>query len=91
MAFLCHYEMNWFRNWFAYALSFYKRYIDVIFVLMKSENNINTVLTYLNSKHLNIRFTSQIKKYKSLTFLEINVYGSNDTLETSAHDKSTFP
>ena len=57
-AFLCHHERKWLRECpVAYAPIFYKRYIDDIFVLLKSENHVNNLLFYLNSKHSNIRFT----------------------------------
>ena len=45
---------------------------------------------YLNSKHPNIRFTCEIEKDRSLTFLDINVYRGNNKFETSVHRKSTF-
>ena len=57
-AFLCHHERKWLRECpVAYAPIFYKRYVDDIFVLLKSESHVNNLLFYLNSKHSNIRFT----------------------------------
>ena len=50
--FLCHHEEILLRECpVAYAPTFYKRYIGDIFVLLKSENHVNNLLFYLNSKH----------------------------------------
>ena len=45
---------------------------------------------YLNSKHPKNRFTCEIEKDKSLTFLDINVYRGYNKFEISVHHKSTF-
>ena len=45
------------------------------FFLLKSENYVNNLLFYLNSKHPNIRFTCEIEKDRSLAFLDINFIG----------------
>ena len=89
--FLCHHEEILLRECpVAYAPTFYKRYIGDIFVLLKSENHVNNLLFYLNSKHPNIRFTCEIEKDRSLVFLDINVYRGNNKFETSVHRKLTF-
>ena len=60
-AFSCHHERKRLRECpVTYAPTFYKRYVDDIFVLLKSENHVNNLLFYLNSKHTNIRFTCEI-------------------------------
>ena len=90
-AFLCHHERKWLRKCpVTYAPTFYKCYVDGIFVLLKSENHVNNLLFYLNSKHTNIRFTCEIEKDRSLAFLAINVYRDNNKFGTSVHRKSTF-
>ena len=90
-AFLCHHERKWLKECpVTYAPTFYKPYIDDIFVLLKSENRVNYLLFYLNSKHTNIRFTCEIEKDRPLAFLDINVYRVNNKFETSVHHKSTF-
>ena len=90
-AFSCHHERKWLRECpVAYAPIFDKRYVDDIFILVKSENHVNHLLFNLNSKHPNISFTCEIEKDRSLPFLDINVYRVNNKFETSAHRKSTF-
>ena len=89
--FLCHHEIKWHRKYpVAYAPNFYKSYVDDIFVLLKSENYLNNLLFYLNSKHPNIRFTIEIEEGRSLAFLEIDVYRDNNKFETSVHPKLTY-
>ena len=62
-AFLCYHERKWLIECpVTYAPLFYKRYVNDIFVLLKSENDVNNLLFYLNSKHPNIRFTCGIEK-----------------------------
>ena len=90
-AFLCHHERKCLSECpVAYAPIFYKRYVDNIFVLLKSENQVNNLLFYSNFQNPNIRFTCEIEKDRSLTFLDIDVYRGNNKFETSVHRKSTF-
>ena len=56
----------------------------------KSENHVNNLLFYLNSKHSNIRFTCETEKGRCLAFLGINVYRDNNKFDTSVSCKSTF-
>ena len=87
--FYYHHERKRFEEYsVVYAASFYKRYVDAIVVLLKSENHVNNLLFYFNSKHPNIRFTCEIEKNWSL--LDISVYWGNNKFETSVHRKSTF-
>ena len=68
-AYSCHHERKWLRECpVGYAPIFYKLYVDDIFVLLKSENHVNNLLFYLNSKHLSINLTCNIEKDRSLAF-----------------------
>ena len=90
-AFLYHHERKCLRECpVSYAPIFYKRYVDDIFVLLKSENHVNNLLFYLNRKHPNIRFTCDIENERSPALLDIDVYRGNNKFETSVHRKSTF-
>ena len=89
--FLCHHKRKRLRKCLvAYAPIFYKRYVDDIFFLLKSEKHVNNLLLYFNSKHPNISLTCEIEKDRSLAFLDINVYRGYNKFETSVHHKSTF-
>ena len=90
-AFLYHHERKCLRECpVSYAPIFYKRYVDDIFVLLKSENHVNNLLFSLNCKHPNIRFSCEIEKDRSLASLDIDVDRGNNKFETSVHRKSTF-
>ena len=65
--FMCYHDRYSLKNCpIAYALIFYKRYEDDIFVMLKSENHVNTVLKSLNFKHPNIQFTCEKESEISL-------------------------
>ena len=90
-AFLCHHDRKRLKECQVTCTPiFSKRYVDDIFVLLKSESQVNNLLFDLNSKHKNIRFTCEIEKDRYLEFLDINVYKGNNKFETSVHRKLTF-
>ena len=72
------------------APNFYRRYVDDIFCLVKNETEANNFLTYLNSKHPNIKFTIEYERDKKLPFLDILISSKNGSLETSVFRKNTF-
>ena len=90
-AFLCHYEKPWLDNCpLSIVPIFYARYIDDIFVLLKSHGHITRLATYLSSKHPNINFTFEVEKDNTLAFLDVNVYRDANSFSTSIHRKDTF-
>ena len=70
--------------------SFYRRYVDDIFCLLKSEDEANSFLVYLNGKHPNIKFTMETEKEKKLPFLDVLITSNNGNFETSVYRKMTF-
>ena len=70
--------------------SFYRRYVDDIFCLLKSEDEANSFLVYLNGKHPNIKFTIETEKDKKLPFLDVLITSNNGNFETSVYRKMTF-
>ena len=90
-AFLCYHESTWLDNCpLSYAPILYARYVDDIFVLMRSKESILHLVNYLNSKHLNIRFTWEEEKDDKMAFLDVCVYRTSGGFTTSIHRKSTF-
>ena len=57
---------------------------------MRSKESILHFVNYLNSKHLNIRFTWEEEKDDKLAFLDVCVYRPSGGFTTSIHCKSTF-
>ena len=57
-AFLAHYEQIWLNDCpDEFNLVYYKRYVDDIFILFRSAHHPEK--EYLNTKHANIKFTSE--------------------------------
>ena len=87
--FMAIHEKDWLKNCNSPPI-FYRRYVDDIFCLVKNETEANSFLTYLNSKHANIKFTIEHEKDKKLPFLDILISSKNEYFETSVHRKDTF-
>ena len=55
--FLPHYEENWLNECpTKFKLSFYRRYVDDIFVIFQSPESVHLFHEYMCSKHKNIHF-----------------------------------
>ena len=58
--FLSHYEENWLNKCpIEFKPSFYRRYVDDIFVLFKSPESAHSFCEYMSSKHQNINFIAE--------------------------------
>ena len=74
-AFLCHHEKHWLDDCpLSFAPVFYARYVDDIFVLLRSREHITRLANYLSSKHPNINFTYEVEVNDCLPFLDVNVF-----------------
>ena len=68
----------------------YKRYVDDTFLLFETRDQVPLFLEYLNNKHTNIEFTSELEENHVLPFLDINICNSEDGFITSVYRKKTF-
>ena len=74
-AFLCHHEQYWLENCpLAFAPIFYARYVNDIFVLLKSREHVERLAHYLSSQHPNINFTFEVEDRDCLPFLDVKFY-----------------
>ena len=90
-AFLCHHKKAWIDDCpLSYAPIFYARYVDDIFVLIRSNEHISLLANYFSSKHPNIKFTYEIEKDNVLPFLDVNVYREENAFSSTVHRKDTF-
>ena len=90
-AFLCHYETNWLEECpLSFVPVFYARYVDDIFVLLRSKDHIAPLARYMSSKHKNIRFTFEEEINNVLPFLDVNVFRDADRFSSTVHRKDTF-
>ena len=59
-AFLAHYEQIWLNDCpDEFKRVYYKKYVDDIFVLFRSSHHLEKFNEYLNTKHVNIKFTNE--------------------------------
>ena len=90
-AFLCYHEKQWLGDCPSdFKPITYKRYVDDTFLIFKSPDDVNQFLDYLNDKHPNIKFTSEIENNRCLPFLDINIKRVNNSFTTSVYRKPTF-
>jgi hypothetical protein len=88
---MSHMEKKWLEecpDYFKPVL--YRRYVDDTFLLFKSDQHIDLFLTYLNSKHPSINFTSDQEHNQILPFLDVKVQRLEDKFITSIYRKPTF-
>ena len=71
-------------------LSFIKRYADDTFLLFQSKDHIEKFRGYLNCQRPKIKFTLEIAKNNSISFLDIKVSRVNDSFSTNIYCKVTF-
>ena len=70
--------------------TFYRRYIDDLFLLFKHPDHAKLFLNNLNYQHQNKKFTCETELYKSISFLDILITRCNNKFETSVFRKETF-
>ena len=68
---------------------FYRRYVDDTFLLFEHESHIPKFKQYLNTKHPNIKFTSENEVDGQLPFIGVNVIHQDLGFCTSVYQKPT--
>ena len=90
-AFLAHYEQIWLNDCpDEFKPVYYKRYVDDIFVLFRSPHHLEKFNEYLNTKHANIKFTSEKEVNGSLPFLDVLISRNKKGFTTTVYHKPTF-
>ena len=88
---LSHNEENWLNKCLIEIKpSFYRMYVDDIFVLFKSYKSPHPFRKYISSKHQNINFTVEQENFGSLSFLDVKCVRKNGKFVTSVYRKPTF-
>ena len=73
-AFLAHHEQNWLDSCpLGYRPSYYRQYVDDIFVFFKSLDHLKRFQSYLNSCHANMAFTVETEQSNNISFLDVNI------------------
>jgi hypothetical protein len=89
--FLCYHEKIWLDECpIDFKPVYYRRYVDDTFLLFKDNSHIPKFLEYLNNKHMNIKFTSEVEANSKLNFLDVTVIKDNDSFLSTVYRKDTF-
>ena len=90
-AFLAHHETVWLEECpLSFAPIFFARYVDDIFVLIRSSDHIVKLAEYFSSQHPNIKFTYELENDNTLPFLDVNVFRDAGKFSSTVHRKTTF-
>ena len=90
-AFLAHHETVWLDECpLSFAPIFFGRYVDDIFVLIRSNDHIELLAQYLSTQHPNIKFTYELENDNRLPFLDVNVFRDAGKFSSTVHRKATF-
>ena len=90
-AFLAHYKQICLNDCpDEFKLVYYKRYVDVIFVLFPSPHDLEKFNEYVNTKHAIIKFTNEKGVNRSLPFVDILISRNNKGFTTTVYHKPTF-
>ena len=89
--FLCFHEQIWLDNCpVEFKPVIYRRFVDDIFLLFRSEEHIEKFCLNLNCQHPKTKFTSEIEENNSICFLDIEINRGNNRFLTSVYPKPTF-
>ena len=91
---MCFLSTLWtnFAQWFPYEFKpvYCKRYLDDIFVLFRSPHHLEKFNEYLNTKHANIKLTSEKEVNGSLPLLDVLILRNKEGFTTTVYHKPTF-
>ena len=89
--FLGYFEQQWLRDCpLVFKPLYYRRYVDDTFLIFKRPSHVELFLDYLNSKHRNIKFTSEVEIEGKISFLDILVTKGREGFSTSVYRKNTY-
>ena len=89
--FLSYYEKIWINDCpHEFKPTFYTRYVDDTFVLFRDPSHVTLFLDYLNTKHQNIKFTSEVELNTRISFLDCSITRVDSSFCSSVYRKKTF-
>ena len=90
-AFLSFHEKRWLEECpLEFKPLLYRRYVDDTFLVFRQREHISLFLQYLNTRHENIEFTSEVEENERISFLDIEIKRNVNGFETSVYRKPTF-
>ena len=92
--FLSHFENDWLKNSPVKPL-LYKRYVNDTLWLLPPNSDVSALLSYMNSRHPNMKFTCEIESNDSINFIGLTIshskFASNVfSYNTTVYRKPTF-
>ena len=88
---MCHFEDIRLENYPSHFKPIvYRQFVDDTFLLFQSKDHVEKFRNYLNKQHENIKFTLEIEKNGSLSFLDVKISRENNKFVTSVYRKPTF-
>jgi len=88
--FMADFEKKIMKELKSLGVNIWLRYVDDIFATLKTPNNENIILDFLNKQHANIKFTIEKEEKNSLPFLDTRVIRNVDKYVTTIYHKKTF-
>ena len=90
-AFLSYHEKNWLNSCLqGFKPVFYRRYVDDIFVLFKSNDYLKYFQDFLNPCHINMSFSMETEKENKLSFLDVEIIREQGKFIGTIYRKATF-
>ena len=89
--FLCRYEDIWLHSCSLECKpSYYKRYVDDIFVLFESETQVEPFKNFMITCHPKMKFTFEKEQSNCFIFFDVKVIREDNVFATSAYRKPSF-
>ena len=89
--FLFHYEDIWLCNCsLECRTSYYKLYVDDIFVLFESETQVESFKKFVNTCHPKMKFTFEKEQNNGFNFLDVKVIKEDNVFTTSVYRKASI-
>ena len=88
--FMAELEKTHMKKLISLGVLFWRRYVDDIFVTLKTVPDAKKIQDYLNNIHPNIKFTTENEKNQSIPFLDILIKKKRGRLHTEMYRKPTF-
>ena len=89
--FLSHWEEKWLNKCSdSFKPSFYRRYVDDIFLLFNTQEESEHFTNYVNKQHKKMVFVPDNEKDNCISFLDISVIRKEGSLVSNIYRKPTF-
>ena len=89
--FMNHSENNHFEELVKKGVKSWDRFVDDTCVIVKSKDNADEILDYLNKQHEKVKFTFEKESDNTLNFLDVKIKRTKDfKFQTSTYRKPTF-